>query len=135
MNFQYGKSTQCAAYNAANTFLEESCCRKVVPVSSSVNNLYRQSHEELITFLNSGGISSIGTICIKKSRNYFLDFIINMIFINYFLNPMKSPGLWCILCPTASMRMRETHIAVKSDNTIPSPSINPNHLIREIPKI
>ncbi len=36
--------------------------------------------------------------------------------------------------PTAAMRTRDTHIAVKSERTIPSPSISPNHLMSDIPK-
>jgi hypothetical protein len=51
------------------------------------------------------------------------------------LKPTNNSGLCESLRPTAIIRIRDTHIAVKRERTIPRPSINPNPLISDIPKI
>lgn len=69
----------------------------------------------------------------KKSGNYFPDCIDSLYFV-YFFRPTNADGLCPIrVRPTAMMRIRETHIAVKSESTIPRPSMSPNPFMSDIP--
>lgn len=50
----------------------------------------------------------------------------------YFLKPTRI-FVFLIYFAVNAISAREIHIAVNSDNKIPTPSINPNHLISDTP--
>ncbi len=130
----YGKSSHRIHMRISIAHFDEVAKTKDVRLSSSTNNEYLPRPTWLSLFFQSSGISSTKSILIKiKSGNYFSDFICYVVFINYFLNPMKRALFLPIFRPTAMMRMRDTHIAVKRESMIPRPSINPNHLMSDIP--
>lgn len=76
---------------------------------------------------------------IKESKNHKKRSGLNLILIffiflqNYFFIPIKSCVFFIIFRPTAIRRIRETHIAVKRERTIPRASIRPKPLMRETP--
>lgn len=54
--------------------------------------------------------------------------------VNYLVSPMKVL-VFLERCPTNATRIRETHIAVKSERRIPTPRARPNPLMSEVPKM
>ena len=56
-------------------------------------------------------------------------------FDSFFIPTKSSVFFPSVVRPTAMMRIREIHIAVKRERRIPSPSMRPNPLMSEIPNI